>query len=105
MAQIVLLALAAAVSQRSSRASRSRPQPRRLPVAFYAGGLIVSIAAGIVVLNAFKRGDSVVGNPPSSPNPEDAFAHLGQLFDEYRGLAGSYRSTVSTDEEACGCRT
>jgi hypothetical protein len=72
MAHIVLLALAAAVFPTLIACVAiilSRPDPRRLLVAFYAGGLIVSIFAGIVVLNAFKRGDSIVGNSSSSPNP------------------------------------
>lgn len=72
MAHIVLLALAAAVFPTLIACvvvMISRPEPRRLLVAFYAGGLIVSIGAGIVVLDAFKRGDSVVGNSSSSPNP------------------------------------
>jgi Sap-like sulfolipid-1-addressing protein len=72
MAHIVVLALAAAVFPTLIACVAiiiSRPEPRRLLVAFYAGGLIVSIGAGIVVLNAFKRGDSIVGNSPSSPDP------------------------------------
>src|SRR5690349_23579500 len=72
MAHIVLLALAAAVFPTLIACVAimiSRPDPRRLLVAFYAGGLIVSIFAGIVVLNAFKRGDSLAGNGSSSPNP------------------------------------
>jgi hypothetical protein len=72
MAHIVLLALAAAVFPTLIACVAimiSRPEPRRLLVAFYAGGLLVSVFAGIVVLNAFKRGDSFVGNSSSSPNP------------------------------------
>ena len=72
MAHIVLLALAAAVFPTLIACVAvmiSRPDPRRLLLAFYAGGLIVSVGAGIVVLNAFKKGDSVVGNSSSTPNP------------------------------------
>ena len=72
MAHIVLLALAAAVFPTLIACVAimiSRPEPRRLLVAFYAGGMTVSIGAGIVVLDAFKRGDSVLGNSSSSPNP------------------------------------
>src|SRR5690349_15745077 len=53
MAHIVVLALAAAVFPTLIACVAiiiSRPEPRRLLVAFYAGGLIVSIGAGIVVL-------------------------------------------------------
>lgn len=72
MAHIVLLALAAAVFPTLIACVAimiSRPEPRRLLLAFYIGGLLVSVAAGIVVLNAFKRGDSFAGNSSSSPNP------------------------------------
>src|SRR4051812_5056929 len=72
MAHIVLLALAAAVFPTLIACVAimiSRPEPRRLLLAFYAGGVIASVGAGIVVLNAFKRGDSVVGNSSSRPNP------------------------------------
>jgi hypothetical protein len=96
MAHIVLLALAAAVFPTLIACVAiiiSRPEPRRLLVAFYAGGLIVSVAAGIVVLNAFKRGDSVVGNSSSSPNPGTSVVTgllalvLGWLMASGRGRA------------------
>jgi hypothetical protein len=103
MAHIVLLALAAAVFPTLIACVAiiiSRPEPRRLLVAFYAGGLIVSIGAGIVVLNAFKRGDSVVGNSSSSPNPGTSIVTgllallLGWLMASGRGsaLLTSWRS-------------
>src|SRR4051794_41948485 len=72
MAHIVLLALAAAVFPTLIACVAimiSRPEPRRLLLAFYTGGVLASVGAGIVVLNAFKRGDSVVGNSSSHPNP------------------------------------
>lgn len=47
----------------------SRPAPRRLLLAFYAGGLVTSVAVGIVVLNLFKDGDSALGNTKSAPKP------------------------------------
>jgi hypothetical protein len=96
MAHIVLLALAAAVFPTLIACVAimlSRPDPRRLLVAFYAGGLIVSIGAGIVVLNAFKRGDSVAGNSSSSPNPGTSIVTgllallLGWLMASGRGSA------------------
>jgi Sap-like sulfolipid-1-addressing protein len=96
MAHIILLALAAAVFPTLIACVAimiSRPEPRRLLVAFYAGGMIVSIAAGIVVLDAFKRGDSIVGNSSSSPNPGTSIAMgliallLGWLMISGRGRA------------------
>jgi hypothetical protein len=96
MAHIVLLALAAAVFPTLIACVAimiSRPDPRRLLVAFYAGGLIVSIFAGIVVLNAFKRGDSLAGNASSSPNPGTSIVlgllalALGWLMASDRGRA------------------
>ena len=72
MAHIILLALAAAVFPTLIACVAiilSRPEPLRLLVGFYAGGLIVSLSAGIVVLDAFKRGDSVAGSSSSTPNP------------------------------------
>ena len=93
MAHIVLLALAAAVFPTLIACVAiiiSRPEPRRLLVAFYAGGLIVSVGAGIVVLNAFKRGDSVVGNSSSSPNPVTSIV-AGLLALALGGLRASGR--------------
>lgn len=96
MAHIVLLALAAAVFPTLIACVAimiSRPEPRRLLVAFYAGGVIVSIGAGIVVLDAFKRGDSVIGNASSSPNPGTSIVTgllalaLGWLMASGRGRA------------------
>ena len=71
----------------------SRPEPLRLLVGFYAGGMIVSITAGIVVLDAFKRGDSVAGSSSSSPNPVASIVAglvalvLGWLMASDRGRA------------------
>ena len=96
MAHIVLLALAAAVFPTLIACVAimlSRPDPRRLLVAFYAGGVIVSVGAGLLVLEAFKRGDSVVGNSSSSPNPGTSIVTgvlalgLGSLMASQRGRA------------------
>jgi Sap-like sulfolipid-1-addressing protein len=96
MAHIVLLALAAAVFPTLIACVAiiiSRPEPRRLLVAFYAGGMIVSIGAGIVLLDAFKGGGSVVGNSSSSPNPGTSIVTgllalaLGWLMASGRGHA------------------
>jgi hypothetical protein len=47
----------------------SRPTPRRQLLAFYAGGLLTSVSAGIAVLAVFTNGDAVLGNTSSSPHP------------------------------------
>jgi Sap-like sulfolipid-1-addressing protein len=96
MAHIVLLALAAAVFPTLIACVAiiiSRPEPRRLLLAFYTGGVLVSVGAGIVVLNAFKRGHSVVGNSSSNPNPGTSIVTgllalaLGWLMVSDRGRA------------------
>lgn len=72
MARIVLLALAAAVFPTLLACVAimiSRPEPRRLLLAFYAGGVIVSVSAGVAVLALFNRDSAVLGNTRSNPNP------------------------------------
>lgn len=59
----------------------SRPQPRALLLAFYAGSLTMSVVSGAVVLAVFEHGDSLLGNTRSTPHPtisllEAAFALL-----------------------------
>ena len=114
MAHIVLLALAAAVFPTLIACVAimlSRPDPRRLLVAFYAGGLIVSVGAGLLVLEAFKRGDSVVGNSSSSPNPATSIVTgvlalgLGSLMASGRGraLVSRWRSRHPRRRERCRC--
>jgi len=39
----------------------SRPEPRVLLMAFYAGGLVTSVSTGIAVLALFTNGDAVLG--------------------------------------------
>ena len=47
-----------------------RARPRRLLVAFYAGGLLASVSTGIAVLAVFKNGEAVLGSTRSRPHPE-----------------------------------
>lgn len=47
----------------------SRRNPRGLLLAFYAGGLLTSVSAGIVVLAVFSNGNTVLGNTSSAPHP------------------------------------
>jgi hypothetical protein len=96
MAHIVLLALAAAVFPTLIACVAiiiSRPEPLRLLVGFYAGGLLVSLGAGVLVLDAFKQGDPVAGSSSSGPSPGASIAAglvalaLGRLMISGRGRA------------------
>jgi len=72
MGQIVLLALGSAVFPTLLACVAiliSRPQPRWLLLAFYAGGLLTSVTAGFIVLTLFKHGHDVAGSTPSTPHP------------------------------------
>src|SRR3954469_1373045 len=71
MGRMVLLACAAAVFPLLIACVAimiSRPNPRRLLLAFYAGGVIVSVSSGLVVL-AFFEDDSVTPSASSDPSP------------------------------------
>jgi len=46
----------------------SRPDPRRLILAFYIGGLLTSVASGIVVLSVFEGGGEIAGSTASTPH-------------------------------------
>ena len=70
--RIVLLGIAAAVFPTLIACVAvmiSRPEPRRLLLAFYLGGLIVSVTAGILVLSAFTSAETVAGSTKSGPAP------------------------------------
>ena len=72
MAEIVLLALAAAVFPillACVAVMISRPEPRPLLLAFYAGGMLISIVSGLIVLGYFKDHGDVLGSSSSSPSP------------------------------------
>ena len=72
MLGIVLLALAAAVFPAllaCVAVMLSRPRPRRLLLAFYLGGLVVSVTSGILVLRAFEDGGTVLGSSSKAPSP------------------------------------
>jgi uncharacterized protein YjeT (DUF2065 family) len=47
----------------------SRPEPRLLLIAFYAGGMIISVAVGIAILAVLKNGHNVLGSTKSAPAP------------------------------------
>jgi hypothetical protein len=68
MPHVVLLALGAAVFPLLIACVAiiiSRPSPRRLLLGFYAGGMVTSITAGILVLDAFKDSRKVAGSSSS----------------------------------------
>lgn len=46
----------------------SRPRPRRLILAFYLGGLLTSVASGLVVLSVFEDGGEIAGSTASAPH-------------------------------------
>jgi hypothetical protein len=77
MARIVLLALGAAVFPlllACVAIMLSRREPRRLLFAFYAGGVIVSVTSGVIVLNVFKDKGTALGSTASSSSPGAAIA-------------------------------
>jgi hypothetical protein len=103
MADIVLLGIGAAVFPTLIACVAimiSRPEPRRLLLAFYAGGLIVSVTAGIVVLSLFDNGNSAVGSTSSSSSPGESIVAgvlalgLSWLMASRRGkvMLGAWRS-------------
>jgi hypothetical protein len=47
----------------------SRPDPRWLLFAFYAGGMVISVAIGIAIVALLKNGHSVLGSTKSAPAP------------------------------------
>jgi hypothetical protein len=47
----------------------SRPEPRRLLIAFYLGGVVVSVGVGIAIVALLKNGHSVVGSTKTAPAP------------------------------------
>ena len=99
MAEIVLLAFGAAVFPTLIACVAimiSRPEPRRLLLAFYAGGLIVSVTAGIVVLSVFNSGDSAVGSTSSAPSPGESIV-AGAVALGLAWLMASRRGTAALD--------
>ena len=72
MGQIILLAFGAAVFPTLLACVAiliSRPNPRPLLLAFYAGALITSVTAGVIVLAIFNSGNDALGSTTSDPHP------------------------------------
>ncbi|MBS1844088.1 MAG: GAP family protein [Actinobacteria bacterium] len=85
MLRIVLLAFGAAIFPALLACVAillSRPEPRRLILAFYLGGLLVSIVSGFAVLTVFEGGGEVAGSTSESPHPTVSIAvgAIGLLF-------------------------
>jgi hypothetical protein len=60
----------------------SRPDPRRLILAFYLGGLLMSIAAGLAVTKVFEDGGEIAGSDSGGPhgNVSIAVGVVGLVF-------------------------
>jgi hypothetical protein len=72
MAHIFLLALAAAVFPLLLACVAiiiARPEPRTMLLAFYIGGLLVSVTAGVLLLSVFSDHRAVLGSSSSPPSP------------------------------------
>lgn len=85
MLRIVLLAFGAAIFPALLACVAillSRPEPRRLILAFYLGGLLVSIVSGFAVLTVFEGGGEVAGSTSDSPHPAVSIVvgAIGLLF-------------------------
>jgi len=96
MAHIVLLALAAAVFPTLIACVAimiSRPEPRRLLLAFYAGALIVSVTAGIVVLDAFNKFPADHAGAFASTLP--TWRQVTRSVDRKTGKIGAHEALVA----------
>jgi hypothetical protein len=99
MGPIILLAFGAAVFPTLLACVAimiSRPEPRRLLLAFYAGGLLTSLASGIVVLALFANGSDVLGSTTSTPHPATSMI-AGVLALLFAWLMASTRGRARVD--------
>lgn len=72
MGQIILLAIGAAFFPTLLACVAiliSRPNPRPLLLAFYAGAVIASVTSGLIVLSLFNDGNTALGSTTSDPHP------------------------------------
>jgi Sap, sulfolipid-1-addressing protein len=72
MGQIILLAFGAAFFPTLLACVAimiAQPKPPRLLLGFYLGGLTASVVSGLIVLSQFNKGNEVLGNSTSSPDP------------------------------------
>jgi Sap, sulfolipid-1-addressing protein len=99
MAEIVLLALGSAFFPTLLACVAiilSRPEPRRLLMAFYAGALIASIGSGLLILAAFSDGHSVLGNTTTSSHPSVALG-VGAVALLFSWLLATKRGQAAVD--------
>lgn len=71
VARIVLLALGAAFFPALLACVAiliSRPEPRRLILAFYLGGLTISVTSGMVIVKVFEGGGEIAGSTSEHPH-------------------------------------
>ena len=52
----------------------AQPHPRRLLFAFFAGGMLTSVTAGLLILRVFHHGNTVLGSSSSHPHPSTSVA-------------------------------
>jgi hypothetical protein len=74
----------------------SRPEPRWLLVAFYAGGLLASVSTGLAVLAVFENGDAVLGSTRSDPHPTTSIV-VGVVALLLAGLMATTRGNAILD--------
>jgi hypothetical protein len=98
MGDIFLLSLAAAVYPALLAAAvvlLALPQPRWLLLGYLAGGMTVSITAGLLILPAFEDSDPVIGSK-STVSP-GAYIFAGVLLLAVAWLLGTRRGREVTE--------
>lgn len=74
----------------------SRPDPRRLILAFYLGGLTMSVVSGVIVLGLFADGEEVAGSTASTPHGSVSIA-IGVVGLFFAWLLATHRGRALVD--------
>jgi hypothetical protein len=74
----------------------SRPEPRLLLLAFYAGGLLTSLTTGLVVLRLFNDGQKALGSTKHAPHPANSIV-IGLVALFFAWLMASERGNAIID--------
>ena len=74
----------------------SRPDPRLLLLAFYAGGLLTSLTTGFVVLDLFNHGQKALGSTKHAPHPANSIV-VGVVALLFAWLMASARGNAIID--------